>query len=661
MNNSSASHWRIPLICLGLVFMVFAIYWQTINHGFVNYDDNVLISNNGRINGGLTLENIRWALTAKGSLPDPGAFRFREDTDYWRPVSLISHMLDVQLFGLNAGWHHLVSVGIHALASAALFITLLSLTGKLWRSALVATLFAIHPLHVESVAWLAERKDVLSGLFFILTIGAYTRYARSPNAPFPWVNYILVILCGALAMGSKPMVVTLPFVLLLLDWWPLERIGIDSWKRLLLEKIPLIAMAMAVTWLTTQSEVQKLELLSSLPLSWRLGNAAVSYVTYLCQMIWPSDLVAFYPHPGKDLPLWSIMGSLTLLGAMTWAAIWQRSQRYLAVGWLWYLGMLLPVIGILHSGSQGHADRYTYLPLIGIFIMIAWLAADWVGCIDWRRRLVVVIAAGWITSLGVIAWRQTIFWSNSRILWTHVLDCTRENPVAENNLADTLMDEGKAKDALPHYVAASQFDPSNPMVKYNIALNLIEMGRCREAIEELRQVIPQVPNYPPAHEALGDALYSLGLFGEASMEYQTALKLTPDPQVLYQLGRSLYHDGKRREGIAAIQKAQSIQTESTQIANDLAWMLATAPEDDLRNGQESLVLALQANKSAGGKNPYILDTLAAAYAEIGDFDNALENGRAALKIAEASANKELISSLKKEMALYELGTPLSQK
>ena len=475
MNNSSASHWRIPLICLGLVLMVFAIYGQTLGLGFVNYDDDLFVTKNAHILGGLSWRSLKWAFGAGLSTQD-------QSTDYWRPISILSQMADVQLFGLWAGAHHAVNVLLHALNSALLFLILRAMTRAIWRSAFVAALFAIHPLHVESVAWIAERKDVLSGLFFLMTIGAYIRFARKP---FGCGNYLFVLLLSGLAMMSKPMVVTLPCVLLLLDYWPLQRTLRVRCSRLLFEKIPLFVMAFAIAWVTTLGSGGVNDgAMKDLPLQWRAENAVVAYATYLDQMAWPSSLAVFYPHLGRSLPSSSFWVSLGCLTCITLAVIWQRKRRYLTVGWLWYLGMLLPVIGIIQSGAQAHADRYTYLPLIGIFIMVVWLAGEWVGESRARNFKLGIVGTLWLGGLLFAAHQQASYWKDSITLWNHTISSTGENALAQGNLGVAYLDVGDEREAEKHLRDQLRIDPSSADSHYNLGFLAHRTGRLGEAIAE---------------------------------------------------------------------------------------------------------------------------------------------------------------------------------
>src|SRR5215831_11152218 len=422
------------LVCLGLVAVTWAVFGQTLTHDFVNFDDHVYVYENPLVIRGVSPEGIIGAFT-------------HTHARNWHPLTTVSHMLDCQLYGLKAGGHHLTNVILHTISVVLLFLVLKQMTDGLWQSAFVATLFAIHPLHVESVAWIAERKDVLSAVFFMLTLAAYTRYARAPSA----IRYLLVALLFALGLMSKPMLVTVPFLLLLLDYWPLSRIETHRSEvrrrlpTLLKEKIPFLALSTFSCIATLFAQRQGPSAIDQLPFLWRLENAFVTYVTYVWQMLWPARLAVFYPHPNDRLPLLQVTGALALLVATSLVVIsLRRTKPYLVTGWLWYLGMLVPVIGVVQVGEQAHADRYTYLPQIGLYIMIAWTVGDLlVESTRLRRVLVGVIAAMAVASLGARAFGQTAYWKNSETLWNHALAVTGENDVAHNNLGFLFLRRGE--------------------------------------------------------------------------------------------------------------------------------------------------------------------------------------------------------------------------
>ena len=681
---------NIPLICIGLFALVILVFGQTLGFQFVNFDDDHLVSENAHILRGLTSGNLSWALVA-------GTGRCMADTDYWRPLSLISHMADMQLFGMHAGAHHCVNVTIHAINSVLLFLVLFSMTDMIWRSAMVAALFAIHPLHVESVAWVAERKDVLSGLFFVLTLAAYVRFVR---IPFAWGNYFLILIFSALALMSKPMVVTIPVVLLVLDYWPLNsnlnsNVRRRPLYRLVLEKVPLFAMALCVAWLTAHSSGGiNPELMDSISLPWRLGMALVSSVTYLNQMVWPFGLAVFYPHPGTSLPLLSVCLASVVLVVITLTVIWKHKHRYLAFGWLWYLVMLLPVAGIVQSGEQAHADRYTYLPLIGIFIMIVWALADWAGDFDNRKKLMAAATVIILGSFVLIARQQTSYWHDSITLMSHTVQCTGNNTHAHDNLGNAYLKNGNFNEALKEYQTSLKLRPGYAYAEYNLACALLKKGLLDEAITHYRKALEINPDFENAHNNLGEALRLKGEYVQALAHLHRALELKPDDaeaennlaNTLFQQGSldlALPHyqravlinpsmpeahniigsvtlmKGDQKTALSEFQIASMLKPENFNYSNNVAWLLATSPDKSLRNGDQALKIATQAVKLSRG-NAALLRTLAAAYASTGRFADALQTAKSAMSLATFQGNRWLMENLQNEIALYESGKAIGE-
>jgi hypothetical protein len=431
-------------ICAALIAIIWAVFGRTVGHGFVNFDDPIYVTEVEPVRVGLNWSGVVWAFTHIHS-------------HNWHPLTTMSHMLDCQLFGLQPGAHHFVNVLLHSVNVVLLFVLLPQITGRLWSSAFVAAIFAIHPLRVESVAWISERKDVLSGLFFVLTLFAYVYYTRKPNLGRYGTMSILFV-CGLM---SKPMLVTLPIILLLLDYWPLNRcqgsevgdqkVSIPRWTKLLVEKIPLfvLSLASAATTLVVQNKGELgLISLEFLPFSWRIMNALLAYLIYIWQMIWPVNLALAYHHPGK-LPLWQAAGAAALLIAVTLGVFALRKRSpYLIVGWGWYLIMLLPVIGLVQVGGQAHADRYTYLPQIGLYIAAAWGIVDLARLWRYHRPVLAVAAAIIISALSLRAANQVWYWHDSERLWRHTLAVTTENDVAHLGLGGFLLDQNRLDDAI---------------------------------------------------------------------------------------------------------------------------------------------------------------------------------------------------------------------
>ncbi len=498
--------------------MVVFTFGQTFHNGFVNYDDDACVYQNPMVQKGLSAQGVEWAFT-------------HTQVGHWDPLTTLSHMADCQLYGLWAGGHHLTNVVLHAAAAILLFLALLAMTGALWRSGFAAALFAVHPLRVESVAWVAERKDVLSGVFFMLALWAYARFVRQQSRG----RFAAVMVFFLLGLMSKSMLVTLPFVLLLLDYWPLKRFGSDgeaagcntAW-RLCEEKIPLVLLSILFSVLQMIADRDNVTPFGRMPLMQRVGNALTSYVEYLRQMLWPVDLAVLYPHPGGSLPLPEIVLAAGLLALLSVGAVAARKkQPWLTVGWLWYCGMLAPVIGIVQSGELARADRYTYLPQIGLYIAGTWAAADRIRTWRYRRVAAVVAAATVLPSLMLIAARQVLCWHDSISLWTHTLSCTQGNSIAHNNLGIVYESSGRHSDAITQYRDALQIDPAYAEAENNFGNVLVQEGRTDEAIARYRDALRDNPDYVLAHSDLGVALAREGRIEEAISEFRRSLQLDP--------------------------------------------------------------------------------------------------------------------------------------
>ncbi len=649
------SHGAIVGMCVMLVVAVFLVFGQTLRHGFVNYDDDKYFSSNHQVKAGLTWNGVGWA------------FRTGHASN-WHPLTWLSLMLDVELFGTDPAGPHLTNVILHAVNAVLLFLLLRQLTGACCPSAFVAAVFAVHPLRVESVAWVSERKDVLSGLFFMLTLLCYAKAVtsdrwhvtrtdeqvaqtkatptsmRSRVTCYMSCYYWLALLFFALGLMSKPMLVTVPFVLLLLDYWPLKRFAIydtDSCRvlaihrslrftirRLIWEKIPFFGLSAASCVATVLAQQEAIKSMIVLPLTLRFGNALVTYVTYIGQMIWPDNLVVFYPYR-FDVPAWQIAGAGTLLLFITLLAF-RTARRFpwFATGWLWYLGMLVPVIGLMQAGDQSHADRYTYLPQIGLSLVMAWAIGNGTASWRWRHQALGVAACSVIVALMACSWRQTSYWRSSETLWTHTLARTSGNYVAHNDLGVMLGSQGQLDEAIEHFQKALEIRPDYPEGHNNLGIALRRKGRLDEAIEHFKKAVKIAPTYADAYYNLGNALMQSGRLGEAIREYQKALDLAP------------------RHLPAHL---------------SLAWLLATCTEASLRNGQKAVELAQQAEQLSGGISPEILDTLAAAYAEAGRYPEAVETVRQALSLPATQNNQPLADAIQARLKLYEAGSPYHEK
>ena len=652
----NGSSWRLAsfYVCLALVAITWFVFGQTLRHDFVNFDDHVYVYENPLVVKGLSTEGIIGAFTHTHALN-------------WHPLTTLSHMLDCQLYGLKAGDHHLTNVILHTISVLLLFLVLKQITGALWQSAFVAALFAIHPLHVESVAWIAERKDVLSAVFFVLTLAAYARYARAPSTP----RYLLVALLFACGLMSKPMLVTLPFVLLLLDYWPLGRLEAQKlevgrrFRRLITEKIPLFALSTCSCLVTLFTQRQGPNPIDQLPFLLRLNNTFVSYVTYIWQMLWPVRLAVFYPHPNDRLPLLEVTVAVAFLVSVSLLVIYlRRTKPYLVTGWFWYLGMLVPVIGLVQVGEQAHADRYTYLPQIGLYIMIAWSIGDPLSesTSRARRTLVGIAAAIIIVSLSARARGQTSYWKNSETLWNHTLAVTSDNDVAHNNLGFVFLRRGELDKAILEFQAALDIRSRSTQTHYNLGAALIQnnIGNAfarkqllDEAIDHLQEAARLRPDYADAYFNLGTVLFQQGRIDQAIAQWQKALAIRPnDAEAHRNVASAFRRQGNVQGAIAEYEQALSITPEDSVSLNNLAWILATSSDASMRDGARSVTLAVKAVQASGGKDPNFVRTLAAARAEAGQFAEAVATAETAKALAGTQAKPALASRLEEEIALY---------
>lgn len=539
----------VRLVYLLLILTTLIVFHQLPSHDFINLDDDLFVYENPQVQAGLTKQSVIWAFTTF-------------HPDYWRPLSWLSHMLDCQLFGLRPGLHHLVNLLFHLANTALLLFILRKMTGSLWRSSFVAALFALHPLHVESVAWVAERKDVLAAFFWLLTMWAYSRYAELPERN----RYLFILPFFALGLMTKPIVVTLPVVLLLLDFWPLGRLQLhqvgprsnpgvakSSAISLVWEKIPLFALSAGMIGLTllATEEVGTLKSFDLFPLSTRIANALVTYPSYLIKMIRPQGLAVYYPYP-TAIPMWQGAGAGILLVCLSVIMIRAgRNRPYLAVGWLWYLTTLLPVIGLVQAGSQAMADRYTYLSLIGPFIMIAWTVPSLLE--GWRHRRVVLALSTTIlfSFLVVCTWVQLQHWKNSVTLFQHTIDVTSDNYFAHNNLGVALARQGRLDEAIHHYSKSLHIRPDQAEVHNNLGNALVARGDFEEALGHYYEALRIKPDFASAHNNLGSVLARQGKVDEAVKHYQEALRIKPDyAGAHYNLGNVLVDRGNVDEAIS---------------------------------------------------------------------------------------------------------------
>ncbi len=756
-------------IGLALMVLTLAVYWPIQHAGFLVYDDPTYVTDNLHVQRGLTSEGLAWA------------FALSQHSN-WHPLTWLSLMLDASWFGLDPGAFHRTNLILHVANVLLLFGVLRRLTGTRWRSALVAALFAWHPLHVESVAWVTERKDVLSTFFGLLTLGAYLRHVQRAGARFYW----LALLCFALSLMAKSMLVTLPCVLLLLDYWPLNRMRFGSLNAvaktgeaapvespgrrlnfggLIREKLPFFALALLASGATFTAQTAGGSIASAegLPLPLRVANSLIAYTTYLRKMVWPNDLAVFYPHPGS-WPAGQVALAAFFLTGLSLAVIWQRRRRpYLLVGWLWYLGTLLPVIGLVQIGKQSMADRYTYVPLIGVYMLLAWGGAEL--CWRWRRpRLAAASVAGVLLAGCLLATaNQVKHWASNETLFTHALRVTQNNPVAHHclgcalvqqdnfsaaalhfnealrilphypeahcNLGILLAREGRLTEAKAHYEAAVRIRPNYSDAWYNLGNILVKEGKLDEARSDFlkalelkpeladahnnlgfvlaaQQQTPEAithyenalrlrPDFADAHNNLAVALESLGKIEEATIHLAAAVKLNPaqadarsnlglllarqgqfedailhfkaalqlkpgEAQIHFRLGAALASQQKMPEAIAHIRAALRARPDWPAALNTLAGILATHPNPKIRDGAEAVRLAERGCALTGQKNAALMETLAAAYAEAGQFDQALATAQKIRALPPTSLPAGLLERLGQRVPLYEAGQPYRQ-
>jgi tetratricopeptide (TPR) repeat protein len=613
MNERLYNHRRL-LICILLAAVTFAVYLPVRNYSFLFYDDNVYVTDNAQVKLGLSWQGIKWAFT----------------TGYgsnWHPLTWMSLMLDCELFraaslpgGVKSGPMHIVNVLFHIANSILLFVVLARMTKGVWQSAFIAGLFALHPLHVESVAWVAERKDVLSTLFWLLTMLAYTRYVERPSAG----KYIVVLVLFAMGLLAKPMLVTLPFALLLLDYWPLGRFAAPKFSiiKALLEKVPLIVLAAASSVITFVVQRAGGSMLSiyAIHLSERISNAIVSYVSYISKMFWPVGLAILYPHPANRIPVAKALICAAILILITIICLYYaRRRKYLLVGWLWYLGTLVPVIGIVQVGSQGMADRYTYIPLIGLFLIIAFAGAELLKKISMGTVAAGVIAGVILSACGITAAAQVRHWKDSLALFEHALDVTENNYLVENNYANVLSNLGRNEEALTHLVEALRFLPDSPEMHNNYGNILKKTGKFDQAIEQYKIALKLNPDFSLARYQLGVALAAKGDYEGAIKQYRLYAGTDVDLADISQgPATELAKQGKVND---AANQFHIVKPDSTEVRSNFGYALAQSGKPKEAIEYYDKVLANDPN------NVITHGRLALALAAIGSIDEAIEHCR----------------------------------
>jgi len=541
------------IIGVSLTLLILLIYWDTQFFDFINYDDPTYITDNYYVKVGLTWQGLIWAL---------------QDihTGYWHPVTWLSHMLDYQLFGARSGGHHWTSLLLHIVNTLLLFHVLAITTGERWKSAFAAALFAVHPLNVESVAWISERKNVLSAFFWLATTWAYVVYVKQPS----FSRYLAVFFLFLMGLLTKPMLVTLPCVLLLMDVWPLKRYhsndGIGktnlldkvAWRRLLIEKAPLFFLSVVISALTllAVSHEQGLPSLDVIPPVNRFAHALVSYVVYLGKFVWPTNLSVFYPHPIVT-PIWQAIVAGLFLLLTSWFCLWKWQQRpFLITGWLWFLGVLFPVIGIVQAGHQAFADRYVYLPYIGLYIITAWGVPVAFARFKYRKTLLKITAVFILLAFASCAWLQLRFWQNSIYLFERAISVTSRNWVAHNNLGEALLKEGRISDAIHHFQAVLKIRPDYKYAHNNLGLAFTSKGRTSEAETFYLEALRYSPNFAEAHNNIGVALSKQGRYKEAVQSIQKALYYRPVyPEALNNLGFIMAMQNRFNDAIVLFNQA----------------------------------------------------------------------------------------------------------
>ena len=694
---------NIILIYLGLVLATFIAFEQVRLNGFV-YDDNQYIIENEHIQYGFTRQSITWAFTA--------SYAYN-----WHPLTWLSHILDCQLFGLKPLGHHLTNLLFHIVNTLLLFWILKKMTGAVWPSVFVAATFALHPLRAESVAWIAERKDVLSGFFWMLTIAAYIFYSKSTSI----VRYLLVFFVFALGLTAKPMLVTLPFVLCLLDYWPLNRL---RW-RTVLEKIPLFILAAAsciVTYIIQQGQ-GAMELIKDLPIQYRLANAAISYIKYIGKTVYPNRLAVLYPHPVNGLTMQELIISLVVLIFIFGIIVYTvKQRRYLAVGWFWFIGTLVPVIGIVQVGYQAMSDRYTYLPSIGLFIIAAFGAAEIVD--RWPNRKVTFGTLTVLILFGMLICtrRQVKHWQNNFTLFEHALKVTKNNAVMHNNLGTAYSKRWKLDEAISHYQEALQIEPAyalvhknlgvvfntqknysgaiihlqkaislepdlndayyylakafqsqgrlNEAVKYyrmalkldndkvrvfnNLGVVLNLQGRTKEAIESFYQALQLNDDHARTHNNMAVTLESQGMLDEAIAHYRKAVQLQEDYTKAHNnLGRALEVQGKFSEALEHFRNAAYLNPNWPEPLVEMAKILAVHPDPNLRDINQAIGLAARASELTEYQDIAVLEVLASTYAAGRQFDQAAKTAETALKIASDANDDESTERIRKQVQFYQ--------
>jgi tetratricopeptide (TPR) repeat protein len=695
------------LICLALALSTLVVFWQVRHHQFISFDDDWYIFDNSHIVNGLTWDNVLW-------------FFSHDHGGNYHPLTAISHMLDCNLYGLDAGGHHFTNLLFHLANALLLFLVFKSMTANLWASAFIAALFALHPLHVESVAWASERKDVLSTFFGLLTMAAYIRYVRKSDLR----SYLLTILLFALGLLAKPMLVTLPFLLLLLDYWPLERVTpgsrpvISGWRRIIIEKIPFLVLAAVIGAITfsIQKDTGITQDIAEYPMTWRIGNAATAYITYIIKMFWPVNLAIFYPHPRSSLS--SVQAGLAffLLVCITALALWQvRKRPWFAVGWLWFAISLFPVIGLVQVGLQAWADRYTYMSYTGLFIIVVWGVPELLARFRYKNLILALVAGASILVLAVASWFQVGYWQDNEKLYEHATKVVKDNWWARHNLGREFVNQGKLDQAVEQFTKALRVYPDNANIKNDLAKTFLKQGMFEQASELYQEFLPPLPEdlnlvsqvtdnelfrqrrfthvlgfFAEGQVNLAIALMQQGKYDESVKHFTVALQLRPElvrelkdvavsllrqgkpaeAEKLYQqilqilpedldvhngLGLALDRQGRLDEAVREFRGVLRISPDRIDAMITLARLISVNKDADFYDPNEAIHLAQRACAASDYQKPELLDTLAIAYAAVGRFQDAVETADKAFKLAQSSQQEQLALQIQARLNLYKAG------
>jgi tetratricopeptide (TPR) repeat protein len=687
------------LISVALATTTLVAYEPIRFNDFVTLDDDAYISQNPNVTNGISRDSIIWAFTTA-------------HMGNWYPLTLISHILDYQLFGLNPLGHHLTSLLLHIANTLLLFWILTNLTGATWASAFVAVVFALHPVQVESVAWAAERKTVLSGLFWLLTIAAYIHYTRNPTLG----RYLLLLMIFALSIMTKPVVVPLPLVLLLLDYWPLDRLkwgrGVEltasakftltktgrqkvSVGRLVIEKIPLLVLSaiLCVTTFIAQQQEGAVSTLEKWPLNYRVINTFLSYIMYIYKIIWPSQLAVLYPHSRANLQADVGVFCALLFILITAISIYiGRRRKYVVVGWLWYAGTLVPMIGLVQVGDQAMADRYMYVSMLGLLIIITWAVRDIVAKRP-RWRIVAAVLAGVVLLSAIVLTRiQVRYWKNGITLFEHTLKVTKNNAIAENGYGCALLKAERLDEAMLHLRNSLRINPARSNARINLGRIFLKQEKPNEAIACFNEVLRQDKNaktgyfylaialsrqgkydgaikcftkaleldsrYPDARSKMGTALLMAKRTDEAIACLNEALQTSTDRMEVYvHLAMAYNQLGNHEIAIQNRNKAVELKSDSSEVLNNMAWLLAAAGDVSARDADKAIELAQRACELTNHENPGILDTLAVAFAAAGRFSQAVETAEKALELCQSPEQNTLKEEIENRLVLYKVGKP----